>query len=161
MRLSAIFGDMGGFKRDLMAYAVMGVGVVGSIAAYNFVWSKLPVSVTGASYAKYLKPAGAIVLGIVGGNLLARKVNANIGQGFAVGLTAAGLLNLAGTIPGVSDSLAKIGVGGGMNLAGLRGMRGMRGMRGLRGAPIQIEQVRGAPTSVQVAGFGRLAPTLY
>lgn len=158
MRLSAIFGDMGGFKRDLFAYAVMGVGVVGGIAAYNFAFNKVieMAKITNPSIVKYGRPVGAVVLGIVGGSLLARKVNANIGQGFAVGLTAAGLLNLANAV--APEVMAKLPVSGGMTLAG---MRGMRGMRGLRGAPIQIEQVRGAPTSVQVAGFGRLAPTLY
>lgn len=155
MNLNALF-NMGEFKNDLIAYTVMGVGVVGGVAAYNFVWSKLPTSITGASYAKYLKPAGAITLGILGGAMIGRKLNRNIGAGFAVGLTAAGLINLANVV--APDMMAKLPGAGTMALAGYRGVRG------LRGAPIQIEQVRGmrgAPTSVQVAGFGRLAPTLY
>lgn len=176
MRLGNLFNAKA-FVSDLGTYTTIGVGLVGGIAAYNWAFKNLASALkfnSNETAMKWGRPLGAIVLGIMGGAALGQMASKqrpgmgqdvlrNLGSGVAVGLVTAGALNLANVV--APDMMAKLPISGGMTLQGLgryRALRGMRGMRGLRGAPIQIEQVRGAPVSVQLAGLGRgAAATLY
>ena len=92
----------------------------------------------------YGRPALAAVLGIVAGNMIARRFNRNLGMGIAVGSVALGLQQLVvPMLPSsaramISPALPSQQVGGYLN-----------------GAVVEVEEVNGAPISIEnVAGLG-------
>lgn len=156
-------------KDDLMAYGTMGVGAIGASVAWNMLSDKLFGSeaehvvasaaaaqgeavagvglggVLPASLAQYLKPAAAILFGIYGGNFISRY-NRNLGVGVAVGLVATGTAQL------VKQLVPSVPTGA---FAGLGRTDSAAFAHYLNAAPMEVEEVSGAPMTIEqgVAGL--------
>lgn len=158
--LNALFSNMSGLKEDLMTYGTIGAGVIGGVVAYNFAFDKLMAAMPSLATAAdgklvtYGKPLGAIALGIFGGQYVSRKLNRNVGQGMAVGLTAAGLLGMIQVL----DTAKSLPFNATLQLTQpmlpAASVPPEKTVAGLRAAPVQVEEINGAPITIEaVSGF--------
>lgn len=164
--LNALFSNVGGFKDDAMAYGTMAAGALAAPIAYNYLFEMVAQAAkldAAGPAVKYGKPAGALILGIVGGNMVARKFNRNLGMGIAVGATASAISGLVAAVS--PDTYAMLtGVKTAAPAATLPAADAkVAGYLGRGMGLVAVEEVNGAPISIEnVQGFaGNVASSLY
>ncbi len=144
--LEMLFDGIDGLKEDVLEYGMAGAVAFGASYGYDFAIEKLQPHLPTASWAKWIPPAGAVVLGLGGGYLLAEKVGQRkIASGFAIGLIANGVARVVAELRGASKAPGAV--------SGL-GSEAEDFSRYLGAAPVTIEQpeLSGAPVTVENDG---------
>lgn len=139
--LNALFDSVDGLKEDLIEYGTIAAGAIGANVVWNVAVAKFGGVVPAGPMRTYGLPAAAILLGIFGGRMVARK-NRKLGLGFTIGLVTAGLTSyvkmFAPSIPGLAGD-------------------DYYGVAGYLGAPVTVEDGISGAMSIEetgVAGFG-------
>lgn len=163
-------GNIGGIvsdyisKDDLMAFGAIGVGGIVGLVGFNYAFEKVyevakvdPAGFFGKNKT-VIKGVGAVLTGIVAANFLGRKARGsytkNMATGLGAGLAMAGIVTLAAKFaPAAYTSKLPTMLAGASSLYG----------RMLANAPVQVEEVNGAPMTIEnVGGFrGGVERVLY
>ncbi|MDO8688545.1 MAG: hypothetical protein Q7R39_00785 [Dehalococcoidia bacterium] len=146
--LKALFGSIDSYKEDLMEFVPAGAGLIGGNIAFGYAAAFAAEKVEFVRSNPWILDVAAIVAGITAGNML-NRYDKRVATGVGIGLVARGLTGLIGKYSPVKLPLA--GLGADFN-------------RYLAAAPQSVEQISGAPMSVEmgngVSGLAGLAATL-